>query len=159
MTQTFSSHGDVMDLQREIRRKTIIFGVIAAILAVALATTVSVALYPLIEERFFYPSESSDQEPTTLPPMSEAIPVTANALLNEPSNYHLKRVAVSGKVSQLGLVRGPYFLLDEKIWVCYYNQEQGMWIDISNVKNGDDVTVTGRFWSPDTIYAEKIERA
>ena len=143
-------------MRKEIERKTCIYGVTAAILAIVLAITVSAGVYPLIQEVFFYPSESS-QEPYSLPPMSEAIPVSIDEISNNPSAYHGKRVMVSGKVSQLGLVKGPYFMLNEKVWVCYLHGEAS--VDISNVKNGDYVTVTGRFWAPDTVYAEKIEKA
>lgn len=148
----------VTEMQREIKKKTIISGIAAAILALVLATTVTAGLYPLIEETFFYPSESTDQESGPLPPMSEAIPVSIDELSNNPSGYHLKRVTVSGTVSQLGSLRGPYFYLDEEILVRYV-KEDNTFIDISNVKNGDHVTVTGRFLAPNTIYAENIEKA
>lgn len=146
----------VTQMQKEIKRATIIYGAAAIILALVLATAVTAGLYPLIEEVFFYPSESTE-EPNSFPPMSEAIPVTMDELSNNPSKYHLKRVTVSGTVSQLGSLRGPYFYLDEKILVRYL-KEDNTFIDISNVKNGDYVTVTGRFLSPDTIYAESIEK-
>lgn len=148
----------VTQMQKEIKRATIIYGVSAVILALVLATGVTAGLYPLIEEVFFYPSESTSQEPNNLPPMSEAIPVSIDELSNNPSEYHLKRVTVSGIVSQLGSLRGPYFYLDEKILVRYV-REDNTFIDISNIKNGDYVTVTGRFWAPDTIYAENIAKA
>jgi len=144
-------------MQREIKKKVCIYGIAAVILALVLATAVSAGLYPLIEERFFYPSESTNQEPPSLPEMSEAIPVSVDALSNNPSSYNLKRVMVSGRVSKLGIVRGPYFMLDEKVWVCYLHTEAS--VDISNVKNGDYITVTGRFLTPDTIYAENIAKA
>ena len=143
-------------MQKEIKRKTCIYGVAAAILAVALVTTVSYGLFPLIEETFFYPSESTNQESSSLPEMSEATPVSVDELSNNSSGYHGQRVMVSGTVSQLGLVKGPYFLLNEEIWVCYLHEEAS--VDISNVKNGDYITVTGRFWAPNTIYAEYIEK-
>lgn len=147
----------VTQMQREIKRKTIICGTAAVILALVLATSVTAGLYPLIKEVFFYPSGSTDQETGSLPPMTEAIPVSIDELFNNPSEYHLKRVTVSGTVSQLGLVRGPYFCLDERIWVCYV-REDNTFIDISNIKNGDYVTVTGRFWAPNTIHAENITK-
>jgi cytochrome c-type biogenesis protein CcmE len=90
--------------------------------------------------------------------MSEAIPVSIDELSNNPSEYHLKRVTVSGTVSKLGELRGPYFYLDEKISVCYY-REDGTFIDISKIKNGDYVTVTGKFRAPDEIRAESITKA
>lgn len=90
--------------------------------------------------------------------MSEAMPVSVDELSNNPSKYHLKRVRVSGTVSKLGEIRGFYFMLDEKIWVCYL-KEDNTFIDISNIKNGDYVTVTGRFIAPDEIRAESITRS
>jgi len=145
-------------MQRKIKIKAFVYGVTAAVLASVLATGVSAGLYPLIKEVFFYPSESTNQEHGPLPPMSEAIPMSIDELSNNPSDYHLKRVMVSGTVRQLGLVKGPYFMLDEKIWVRYI-KEDNTFIDISNVKNGDYITVTGRFWSPDTIHAENTAKA
>lgn len=144
-------------MQKEIRRATIIYGVAAILLALVLATSVTAGLYPLIREVFFYPSESTNQESNNLPPMSEAISVTIDELFNNPSKYHLKRVTVSGIVSQLGSLRGPYFYLDEKILVRYV-REDNTFIDVSNIKNGDHVTVTGRFWAPDAIHAENITK-
>jgi len=147
----------VTQMQKEIKRMTIIYGAAAVILALVLATSVTAGLYPLIKEVFFYPSESTNQEPGPLPPMSEAIPVSIDELSNNPSEYHLKRVTVSGTVSQIGSLRGPYFYLEEKILVRYV-REDNTFIDISNIKNGDYVTVTGRFWAPDTIHAENIAK-
>ena len=140
-------------MKREIKRKTIIYGVIAVLLALTLATVYAVS--PLITEVFFHPS-TNQEESNSLPEMSEAIPVTIDELCNNPSEYHAQRVMVSGTVSELGLVKGPYFMLNGKIWVCYLHEEAS--VDISNIKNGDDVTVTGRFWSIDTIYAEVIQK-
>lgn len=140
---------------RDIKRKALIYGVIAAILAVVIATTVSGDLFTFIQEKIFYPSDStSEPEFNSLPETSETIPVSIDELSNKPSDYHGLRVLVSGKVSQLGQVKGPYFMMDEKIWVCYIHEEAS--IDISSVENGDYVTVKGRFWAIDTIYAEHI---
>ena len=95
---------------------------------------------------------------TVLLLMSEALPVSIDELSNNPSEYHLKRVTVSGTVSKLGLVSGPYFMLDEKIWVCYVKEDL-TFIDISTIKNGDYVTVTGKFRAPDELRAESITKA
>ena len=140
-------------MKKEIKRKTIIYGVIAVLLASTLATVYAVS--PLITEVFFHPS-TNQEPPYSSPEMGEAIPVSIDELCNNPSTYHEQRVTVSGTVSELGLVKGPYFMLDEKIWVCYLHEEAS--VDISNVENGDYVTVTGRFWSIDTIYAEEIQK-
>ena len=90
------------------------------------------------------------------PKVHEGI-ISTDELLRNPSKYHEQVVTVSGKVSNLGEVRGPYFMLDEKVWVCYLHEETS--VDISNVTNGDYVIVTGKFWAEDTIYAQKIENA
>ena len=89
------------------------------------------------------------------PKVHEGI-ISTDELLGNPSKYHDQVVTVSGEVSKLGEVRGPYFMLDEKIWVCYLTPETS--VDISNVKNGDYITVTGKF-SAGYIYAENIENA
>ncbi len=47
-------------------------------------------------------------------------------------------------------------MLDEKVTVFYSHEEAT--VDVSNIENGDTVTVTGRFAAPDTIYATKIEK-
>lgn len=117
-------------MQKEVK-KAIICGVAAIILTLVLATIVT---------------------------MFEAIPVTIDELSNNPSEYHLKRVTVSGTVSQLGNFTGPYFYLDEKIVVCYVREDL-TFIDISKIKNGDYVTVAGRFRAPDEIHAESITKA
>jgi len=90
------------------------------------------------------------------PKVHEGI-ISTDELLGNPSKYHDQIVTVSGEVSKLGEVRGPYFMLDEKIWVCYLTPEGSL--DISNIKNGDYVTVTGTFWASGTIQAENIEKA
>jgi hypothetical protein len=63
---------------------------------------------------------------------------------------------VSGKVSLLGEVFGSLFLLDEKVTVFYRHEEAT--VDISNIENGNTVTVTGKFVAPHTIYAITIEK-
>ena len=83
--------------------------------------------------------------------------VSTDELLGNPSKYHDQVVTVSGEVSKLGEVRGPYFMLDGKIWVCYLTPEGS--VDISNIKNGDYVAVTGTFWASGTIQAGNIEKA
>ena len=76
-------------------------------------------------------------------------------LVQNPSEYDGVIVTVSGKVSLLGEVFGSLFMLDEKVTVFYGHEEAT--VDISNIENGDTVTVTGKFVAPDTIYAIKIE--
>jgi hypothetical protein len=63
---------------------------------------------------------------------------------------------VSGKVSLLGEVFGYLFMLDETVTVFYHHEEAS--VDVSNIENGDYVTVTGKFSSPETIYALEIEK-
>ena len=52
-------------------------------------------------------------------------------------------------------VFGSLFDLDGKVTVFYSHEEAR--VDVSNIQNGDTVTVTGRFVSPNTIYALSIE--
>jgi hypothetical protein len=85
--------------------------------------------------------------------------ISVDELLDDPSKYHGQIVRVSGIVSDLGLLRGPYFRLDGKLTICY------RWNDINiyptqikdKIQNGDHVVVTGRFLG-DIVYAEKIEK-
>jgi len=65
-------------------------------------------------------------------------------------------VTVSGKVSLLREVWGYLFMLDETVTVFYRHEEAN--VDVSNIENGDTVTVIGKFSSPDTIYALEIEK-
>lgn len=76
-------------------------------------------------------------------------------LVQDASEYDGVIVTVSGKVSLLGQVFGSLFMLDEKVTVFYRHEEAT--VDVSTIKNGDTVTVTGKFAAPDTIYAIKIE--
>ena len=65
-------------------------------------------------------------------------------------------VTVSGKVSLLGEVFGSLFELDKTVTVFYAHEEAT--VDVSTLKNGDIVTVTGKFVAPDMIYALGIEK-
>lgn len=76
-------------------------------------------------------------------------------LVQDASKYDGVIVTVSGEVSVLGEVFGYLFMLDEKVTVFYIHEEAT--VDVSNIENGDTVTVTGKFAAPDTIYAIKIE--
>jgi hypothetical protein len=77
-------------------------------------------------------------------------------LVQEASKYDGVVVTVSGKVSLLGEVFGSLFMLDEKVTVFYVHEEAT--VDVTNIENGDTVTVTGKFAAPDTIYAIEIEK-
>lgn len=86
-----------------------------------------------------------------------------NELMNNHSDYYDVIVTVSGKVSSLG--EGTYLLgqafeslfeLDEMVTVIYSHNEAT--VDVSGIKNGDTVTVTGKFGEPNLIYATKIEK-
>ena len=82
--------------------------------------------------------------------------LSPSELVQNPSEYEGVLVTVSGEVSLLGEVFGYLFVLDETVTVFYRHEEAD--VDVSNIENGDTVTVTGRFSSPDTIYALKIEK-
>jgi acetolactate synthase small subunit len=82
--------------------------------------------------------------------------LSPSELVQNPSEYDDVIVTASGKVSLLGEVFGYLFMLDETVTVFYRHEEANL--DVSNIENGDTVTVTGRFSSPDTIYALKIEK-
>jgi len=77
-------------------------------------------------------------------------------LVEKSSEYDGVVVTVSGKVSLLGEVFGSLFMLDETVTVFYAHEEAT--VDVSDIKNGDTVTVTGKFAAPDTIYALRIEK-
>jgi hypothetical protein len=82
--------------------------------------------------------------------------LSPSELVQNPSEYDGAVVTVSGEVSLLGEVFGYLFMLDEKVTVFYVHEEAT--VDVSNIENGDTVTVTDRFAAPDTIYATKIEK-
>ena len=90
-----------------------------------------------------------------VPNVDEAV-LSPSELVQEASNYDGVVVTVSGKVSLLGEVFGSLFMLDETVTVFYSHEEAT--VDVSNIQNGDTVTVTGKFASPDTIYATRIEK-
>jgi len=77
-------------------------------------------------------------------------------LVQNAEKYDGVIVTASGKVSLLGEVFGYLFMLDEKVTVFYRHEEAT--IDVSNIENGDTVTVTGKFTAPNTIYATTIEK-
>lgn len=76
-------------------------------------------------------------------------------LIQDAPKYDGVIVTASGEVSLLGEVFGSLFMLDGEVTVFYMHE--GTTVDVSNIENGDTVTVTGRFSAPDTIYAIKIE--
>jgi len=82
--------------------------------------------------------------------------VSSSELVQNPSEYDGVIVTVSGKVSLLGEVFGSLFMLDETVTVFYSHEEASL--DVSNIENGDYVTVTGKFSSPEAIYALEIEK-
>ncbi|PVX24976.1 MAG: hypothetical protein CW691_05980 [Candidatus Bathyarchaeum sp.] len=77
-------------------------------------------------------------------------------LVQDASQYDGSVVTVSGKVSLLGEVFGSLFMLDDTVTVFYSHQDAT--VDVSNIENGDTVTVTGKFVAPNTIYALSIEK-
>ena len=82
--------------------------------------------------------------------------ILLSELVENPSEYDGVVVTVSGKVSLLGEVFGSLFELDQKVTVFYAHEEAT--VDVSDIENGNNVTVTGKFVAPDIIYALKIEK-
>jgi hypothetical protein len=97
-----------------------------------------------------------DVQPEVVKPKVEEGIVELSELVENPSKYVGVVVTVSGKVSLLGEVFGSLFDLDGTVTVFYAHEEAT--IDVSHIKNGDIVTVTGRFAAPNTIYALSIEK-
>ena len=97
-----------------------------------------------------------DIEPETVRPKEKEDVISISELVQDATNYDGVVVTVSGKVSLLGEVFGSLFLLDEKVTVFYAHEQAS--IDVSNIENGDIVTVTGKFAAPDTIYATVIQK-
>jgi hypothetical protein len=82
--------------------------------------------------------------------------IPLSELVENSSDYDGVLVTVSGKVSLLGEVFGSLFELDKIVTVFYAHEEET--VDVSGIKNGDIVTVTGKFAAPDIIYALEIEK-
>ena len=99
---------------------------------------------------------SIDVEPETVRPKEKEDVISISELVQDATNYDGVVVTVSGKVSLLGEVFGSLFLLDETVTVFYAHEQES--VDISNIENGDTVTVTGKFAAPDTIYATVIQK-
>jgi hypothetical protein len=105
-----------------------------------------------------YDDDAKDDEVNPeipVPNFDEAV-LSPSELVQEASNYDGVVVTVSGKVSLLGEVFGYLFMLDETVEVFYVHEEAT--VDVSNIENGDTVTVTGKFAAPHTIYATRIEK-
>ncbi len=83
-------------------------------------------------------------------------PLVPSDLVENSLEYDGVVVTVSGKVSLLGEVFGYLFELDEKVTVFYVHEEAT--VDVSDIKNGDTITVTGKFVAPNTVYALEIEK-
>ena len=96
-----------------------------------------------------------DVEPEVRRPKVIEDVISISELVQNPSQYNGTVVTVSGEVSMLGMVWSYTFRLDDTVTVFY--RHQGAEVDVSNVQNGDTVTVTGTFVSPDTIHAIEID--
>lgn len=100
--------------------------------------------------------KETEENPEIRKPKVHEGTISPSELVQNPSEYDGVIVTVSGKVSLLGEVFGYLFMLDETVTVFYRHEEASL--DVSNIENGDYVTVTGKFSSPETIYALKIEK-
>jgi hypothetical protein len=98
----------------------------------------------------------TDVQPEVVRPKIEDGIVSITELVEKASAYDGVVVTVSGEVSLLGEVFGSLFELDETVTV-FYAHAAGV-VDVSNIENGDTVTVTGTFVAPNTIYAYSIEK-
>jgi len=83
-------------------------------------------------------------------------PMLPNELIEQSSEFDGVVVTVSGKVSLLGEVFGSLFELDKTVTVFYAHEDAT--VDVSDIENGDTVTVTGKFVAPDIIHALIIEK-
>ena len=97
----------------------------------------------------------TDVQPEIVRPKIEDGIISITDLVGNASKYDGVVVTVSGKVSILGEVFGSLFELDGTVTVFYAHAAAV--VDVSNISNGDSVTVTGNFVAPDTIYATAIE--
>jgi len=97
-----------------------------------------------------------DVKPETVKPKEKEEALSISELVQNADDYDGVVVTVSGEVSLLGEVFGSLFLLDEKVTVWYVHEQAS--VDVSNIENGDTVTVTGKFEAPDTIYATTIQK-
>lgn len=89
--------------------------------------------------------------------------ISIDELLDNPSEYQGQVVTVSGTVSALGELFGPYFILDGELTICYWDMtSEDTNIYPTQIKdkiqNGDHVLVTGKFLN-NIVYAEKVEKA
>jgi hypothetical protein len=98
----------------------------------------------------------TDVQPEVVRPKIEEGIVSITELIEKASAYDGVVVTVSGEVSLLGEVFGSLFELDKTVTV-FYAHAAGV-VDVSNIENGDTVTLTGTFVAPNTIYAESIEK-
>ena len=98
----------------------------------------------------------TDVQPETVRPKEKEDVISVGELVQDATDYDGVVVTVSGKVSLLGEVFGSLFLLDEIVTVFYVHEQAS--VDVSNIENGDIVTVTGKFAAPDTIYATIIQK-
>jgi len=100
--------------------------------------------------------KETEENPEIRKPKVHEGTISPSELVQNPSEYDGVIVTVSGKVSLLGEVFGYLFMLDETVSVFYRHEEASL--DVSNIENGDYVTVTGKFSSPEIIYALEIEK-
>jgi hypothetical protein len=99
---------------------------------------------------------NTEIKPEVLKPKIIEKPMLPNELVEQASELDGVVVTVSGKVSLLGEVFGSLFELDDTVTVFYAHEDAT--VDVSDIENGDIVTVTGKFVAPDTIYALTIEK-
>ncbi|MCW4017936.1 MAG: hypothetical protein NWF00_04565 [Candidatus Bathyarchaeota archaeon] len=97
-----------------------------------------------------------DITPEVRRPKVQSDTLLPEELIQNPAEYDGVVVTVSGKVSLLGEVFGSLFMLDDDLTV-FYSHPDGS-VDVSNIANGDTVTVTGKFAAPGTLYALSITK-
>ncbi|MGQ9461166.1 MAG: hypothetical protein ACUVRA_08055 [Candidatus Bathyarchaeaceae archaeon] len=83
--------------------------------------------------------------------------LTVDELLNSPNKYDGETMQVFGRVSDLGYLDGPLFKPDGKLLVCYIYDNINLQLQLTGVRNGDPMILTGIFRYNDmTLYARNL---
>jgi hypothetical protein len=90
---------------------------------------------------------------------SKATPTTIAAVLKEPEKFHKKLVKVSGKVvsfkTKVSQKKNPYTvftLRDDEDTIHIYSEGH-----LQNLADGDQVTITGRFYMTRVVGSSKFD--
>lgn len=90
---------------------------------------------------------------------SKAIPATIAGILKEPEKFHKKLVKVSGKIvgfkTKISQKKNPYTvftLRDDEDTIHIYSEGH-----LQNLADGDQVTLTGRFYMTRVVGSSKFD--